>query len=58
MTKTKEEVKTLVDKAVHEDWSYEQLASMIGHTETCSRNMSFAIFSNRPLECECPQKKF
>lgn len=55
--KTEAEIKDLVNRAANEDWSFSELASLIGHSEDCARILTLAHFAGQPLVCECSKGK-
>jgi hypothetical protein len=48
-----EELRDLIERAANEDWSFEMLASAIGHGVACTRQLSLAKYAGMPLKCEC-----
>ena len=52
---TPQEIKDICERAAREDWSFEQLATAIGHGVNCARTLALMTFAGGPMGCECPK---
>ncbi len=47
------EIKRIIQKAEHEDWSMAMTADLLGHSIECTTSLCFSVNGGPPMACRC-----
>jgi len=51
--KTAKEIREIIQRAEHQDWSMTATADLIGHSVACTTDLCLMLNIGKPLECGC-----